>query len=78
MIEPESGVFVGTPSAIVRQELWKKAQREGTKGGGAIIYSNNNEQGFSVEEFGSTKRRVVDVDGLSLVHVPSTKSSIHW
>jgi CRISPR-associated protein Cas2 len=71
MIEPRVGVFVGKVSAIVRDKLWEKACR-GMKGGAAmLLYSSPSEQGFSVRTCGETSRIPVDMEGLTLIHIPN-------
>ena len=71
LIEPHAGVFVGHVSAMVRERLWMKVCAK-LKGGGALmIYSTNNEQRYKMEIFGTTKRHIVDFDGLQLVRIPS-------
>ena len=67
MIEPKPGVFVGKLSALVRGKLWEKIVKASDKGGGMLIYPNNNEQGYSVISFGGMRREIVDIEGLSLV-----------
>lgn len=70
MIEPRVGVFVGKPSAMVRERLWSMI-RERTRGGGAVlIHSADTEQGYHIETFGDTTRLVRDFDGLSLINIP--------
>lgn len=70
MLEPHSGVFVGNLSAMVRDKLWQKVVN-GIKDGGCImIYSSQNEQGFSIQMWGNTKRYVVNYDGLELIKIP--------
>ncbi len=69
MIEPRAGVFVGKISAMVREKLWRKAC-SGSKGGGVtIIYSTNNEQGFTINTYGGTSRQMIDCDGLWMVRI---------
>ncbi len=69
MLEPKTGVFVGEPSGLVREKLW--AQVGAKLGGGAalLIYSSDAEQGFVMESYGDTSRRLVDFEGLWLVQV---------
>lgn len=73
MIEPRTGVFVGSVSAMVRDRLWETAMKgAGKSGGGAmLLYSSPTEQGFKMQIFGETTRDLVDWEGLTLVHVPT-------
>ncbi|MDD5190309.1 MAG: type I-E CRISPR-associated endoribonuclease Cas2e [Dehalococcoidales bacterium] len=68
LLEPKTGVFLGNPSARVRDELWEKALKK-TKESGAImqIWTDSNPQGFSYRQYGKRERRFVDLDGLALV-----------
>lgn len=68
MLEPKAGVFVGRPSAAVRDRLWKRLCREaGTDAGCLMITHAATEQGYCIESFGNPKRIVVDFEGLQLV-----------
>jgi len=70
MLEPCTGVFVGTLKPTVRRKLWERVCA-GMKGGaGLLIYHARNEQGFEIESWGATDRWIVDRDGLKLVQVP--------
>ena len=70
LIEPHTGVFVGHVSGMVRDRLWDKCCRQ-SKGGGVVqLWSTNNEQHFSVRTWGSTRREIVDFEGLQLVRCP--------
>ncbi len=69
MIEPRAGVFVGKLSAIVRDKLWDKAQRDARGGCGMLVYPAPTEQGFAVRTFGETSREIVDWEGLQLVRI---------
>ena len=69
MLEPKAGVFVGKVSAMVRDKLWEKACKHAKNGGCLLIYSNNNEQGYSIRSWGETSRTVEDFEGLFLVRI---------
>ena len=77
LIEPRVGVFVGNPSARVRDELWTKAI--GASSGGAVlqIWSAQNPQGFSHRQHNAHRRTFVDFDGLSLIRILSKEPSEH-
>ncbi|MBF6063515.1 type I-E CRISPR-associated endoribonuclease Cas2 [Nocardia terpenica] len=67
LIEPTAGLYVGTVSAKVRDELWD-AVADSVGGGEAVcIHPASNEQGFSIKTAGERHRRVADFDGLQLV-----------
>lgn len=74
MIEPKTNVFVGRMSAMVREKLWQRVQDK-LRGGAAILgYPTNNEQGFTIKNYGDTTRELLDYDGLMLVKVPTVAS----
>ena len=71
LLEPHPGVFVGHVSAMVRDRLWDKCCQK-LRGGGVVqMWSTNSEQRFEMRTFGSTKREVVDFEGLQLVRLPA-------
>lgn len=67
MIEPAPGVFVGTMSARVRDELWETIEAETHGGWALLIHPDTSEQGFSIRTCGEDRRHIVDFGGLQLV-----------
>lgn len=67
MLEPKTGVFVGSLSGMVREHLWTKLKEDTKTGACMMIYTDNSEQGFSIRSSGETSRQIIDFDGLSLV-----------
>ncbi len=67
MIEPAPGVFVGSMSARVRDELWSIIETETHGGWALLIHPDTTEQGFSIRTCGADRRHIVDFDGLHLV-----------
>lgn len=67
LLEPKAGVFVGTVSAMVREKLWEKVCQRTTEGGSMIIWTSNTEQGFRIDFWGDTSRKVYDWEGLQLI-----------
>ena len=66
LLQPHTGLFVGTVSARVRQRLWERIAKS-LKGGAAImIYPAATEQGFAIETNGRTKKAVEDFEGIML------------
>ena len=74
LIEPHPGIFVGHLSAMVRDRLWEKCCQKVKDGGVLQLWSTNNEQRFSIRTFGTTRRELVDFDGLQLIRLPLTVS----
>ena len=71
LLEPKTGVFVGSVSGMVRERLWQKLCDEARGGSCVMIHSDNSEQGFSIKISGEPSRSVVDFEGLSLIRVPN-------
>jgi CRISPR-associated protein Cas2 len=67
MIEVTPGLFVGTLSARVRDELWTAASEVVGDGAAVLIHPDNSEQGFALRTAGERRRRPIDLDGLTLV-----------
>lgn len=67
MIEPKAGIFLGRMTARVREALWKKVVQGAKSGGCLLAWSSPGEQGFQVETFGETSRKIIDLEGLLLV-----------
>ena len=76
LIEPHSGVFVGTVAAMVRDRLWEKCRKRLRTGGMIQAWSTNTEQGFDLRAVGFTKREVVDFEGLRLIRIPIEESPV--
>jgi len=71
LIEPHPGVFVGHVSALVRDRLWTKCCQGSRTGGVVQIWSTNNEQRLAMRSYGTTRRQIVDYEGLQLIRVPA-------
>ena len=69
LIEPSTGVFVGNPSARIRDELWKKIITKAPTGSALQIWTAQTLQGFAYRQHNPIHREIVVVDGLSLVRV---------
>ncbi|MDD5402675.1 MAG: type I-E CRISPR-associated endoribonuclease Cas2e [Dehalococcoidales bacterium] len=68
LLEPKAGVFLGNPSARVRDELWKRAIKQSKQSGSVLqIWSDQNPQGYSYRQFGDRGRTFFDFEGLSLI-----------
>lgn len=71
LLEPRTGVFVGTVSALVRDKLWEHVCKKMKGGAGMLIYRTDTEQGFALRMHGDTSRVVEDFEGISLIRIPS-------
>lgn len=70
LVEPHPGVFVGHVSALVREMLWRKCTKLKSSGGVVQLWTTNSEQHYQMRMAGTTKRQVVDMEGLQLIKVP--------
>lgn len=66
MIEVAAGVFVGNPSARVRDRLWNTLADRIGDGQAAMIEPAANEQGWTIRTAGRDRWHPVDYDGLIL------------
>lgn len=77
LIEPCPGLFVGTVSARVRDELWAAVSASVGDGMAVLIHPADNEQGFAMRTSGQRRRHVVDFDGLQLIRFAADNSGPH-
>lgn len=66
-IEPKPNVFVGTVNRRTRSRLLDYVRRNAPDLGLLMVADDRNAQGFIVESFGSTRRRVAVQTGLQLI-----------
>ncbi|MET9608223.1 type I-E CRISPR-associated endoribonuclease Cas2e [Streptomyces sp. NPDC006512] len=69
------GIYVGTFSARVRDELWKAVTAVVGDGQAVLIHSTSNEQGYVLRTTGSRRRVPVDFDGLTLIRMTGPSQS---
>nr|WSW64555.1 type I-E CRISPR-associated endoribonuclease Cas2e [Streptomyces sp. NBC_00998] len=65
--EVASGIFVGSVSARVRDELWTQVTAVVGDGQAVLIHPAPNEQGYALRTAGTRRRIPVDFDGLTLI-----------
>ncbi|MEV4390570.1 type I-E CRISPR-associated endoribonuclease Cas2e [Nonomuraea sp. NPDC049607] len=75
LIEPCPGLFVGTVSARVRDELWAAVSASVGDGMAVLVHPADNEQGFAMRTSGQRRRHVVDFDGLQLIRFAADAGS---
>jgi CRISPR-associated protein Cas2 len=73
LIEIHPGVFLGNPSARVRDELWNKAICRCKQGSVLQVWSAPNAQGYEYRQINPGSRELKDFDGLALVFFKSKK-----
>jgi CRISPR-associated protein Cas2 len=69
MLEPKAGIFLGRMTARIRDELWKKAVNKSDCGAVLQAWSAPGEQGFKIRVHGELTRKIVEIEGLSLVAI---------
>ncbi|MEU7044731.1 type I-E CRISPR-associated endoribonuclease Cas2e [Streptomyces varsoviensis] len=70
LLELSPGVFLGSPSARVRDVLWAEVRQYSGKGRALLAYQTNNEQGFTFETHDHAWHPT-DHEGLTLLHRPN-------
>jgi CRISPR-associated protein Cas2 len=67
MVEPTPGLYVGTLSAKVREELWAVVAASIADGAAVLVHPTDNEQHFALRTAGERRRTTLDFDGLTLI-----------
>lgn len=70
LLELSPGVFLGSPSARVREILWAEVCQYSGQGRALLAYQTNNEQGFTFKTHDHSWHPV-DHEGLTLLHRPN-------
>ena len=66
------GIFVGSVSARVRDELWKAVTEVVGTGAALLVHPATTEQGYAIRTAGTRRRVPVDFDGLTLIRMTAT------
>ena len=72
-MEVRPGVFLGSPSQRVRDELWKRATSGPDIGYVAQIWSSPTPQGLTCRQYGKSRRQLVEFEGLYLITATKTR-----
>ncbi|ACU72791.1 CRISPR-associated protein Cas2 [Catenulispora acidiphila DSM 44928] len=72
LLEISAGVFIGSPSARVRDLLWDEVTSHAGKGRALLAYTTDNEQGFAFRTHDHAWHPV-DHEGLTLIHRPTER-----
>jgi CRISPR-associated endoribonuclease Cas2, subtype I-E/ECOLI len=75
LMEISPGVFIGGPSARIREALWVEVQQYADTGRALLAYTTNNEQGFTFETH-DHKWHPVDHEGLTLIRRPKDAPTV--
>ena len=71
LIEPRAGVFLGNASGMVREKLWELACQESKGGSALLLFTTNNEQGYTFRLWGDPSYYPEEFEGLLLVRRPN-------
>ncbi|MGA5771801.1 type I-E CRISPR-associated endoribonuclease Cas2e [Streptomyces pseudogriseolus] len=63
------GIFVGSVSARVRDELWTTVTEAVGTGAALLVHPATTEQGYAIRTAGTRRRVPVDFDGLTLIRM---------
>ncbi|MFJ6565646.1 type I-E CRISPR-associated endoribonuclease Cas2e [Streptomyces sp. NPDC091412] len=74
LLEISAGVFIGNPSARIRDLLWDEVQQYADQGRALLAHTTNNEQGFTFRTHDHAWHPV-DHEGLTLIRRPNAQSS---
>ncbi|MGW2479679.1 type I-E CRISPR-associated endoribonuclease Cas2e [Streptomyces sp. NPDC001571] len=70
MLEISAGVFIGSPSARVRDILWEEIRTYSGQGRALLAHTTDNEQGFTFRTHDHAWHPT-DHEGLTLLHRPT-------
>ncbi|MER7057623.1 type I-E CRISPR-associated endoribonuclease Cas2e [Streptomyces sp. NPDC000351] len=63
------GIFVGSVSARVRDQLWQAVTETVGDGAAVLVHPAPTEQGYAIRTAGSRRRVPEDFDGLTLIRM---------
>ncbi|MEV0961349.1 type I-E CRISPR-associated endoribonuclease Cas2e [Streptomyces sp. NPDC049910] len=69
LLEISAGVFVGNPSARIRDLLWDEVQQYAGQGRALLAHTTNNEQGFTFRTHDHAWHPT-DLEGVTLIRRP--------
>ncbi|MFJ4879389.1 type I-E CRISPR-associated endoribonuclease Cas2e [Streptomyces sp. NPDC088745] len=72
MLEISAGVFIGNPSARVRDALWDEVRQYADQGRALLAHTTNNEQGFTFRTHDHAWHPT-DHEGLTLIRRPNER-----
>ncbi|UGY93715.1 type I-E CRISPR-associated endoribonuclease Cas2e [Streptomyces gobiensis] len=74
LLEISPGVFIGGPSARIREALWTEVKQYAGNGRALLAYNTNNEQGYTFETH-DHKWHPTNHEGLTLIRRPKEQSA---
>lgn len=70
LLEISAGVFVGNPTARIRDTLWNEVQQYAGQGRALLAHTTDNEQGFTFRTHDHAWHPT-DHEGVTLIHRPA-------
>ncbi|MFJ2769183.1 type I-E CRISPR-associated endoribonuclease Cas2e [Streptomyces sp. NPDC087300] len=67
------GIFVGTVSARVRDQLWEAVTDTVADGAAVLVHPAATEQGYAIRTAGTRRRVPTDYDGLTLMRMTAAQ-----
>ncbi|BCL18336.1 type I-E CRISPR-associated endoribonuclease Cas2e [Streptomyces tuirus] len=74
LLEISAGVFVGNPSARIRDILWEEVRAYAGQGRALLAHTTNNEQGYTFRTHDHTWHPT-DHEGITLIHRPDPNAA---
>ncbi|MFD7753259.1 type I-E CRISPR-associated endoribonuclease Cas2e [Streptomyces sp. NPDC059757] len=74
LLEISTGVFIGNPSARIRDVLWDEVQLYAGQGRALLAHTTNNEQGFTFRTH-EHSWLPIDHEGLTLIRRPNAEAA---
>ncbi|MFI9462433.1 type I-E CRISPR-associated endoribonuclease Cas2e [Streptomyces xiamenensis] len=71
LLEISAGVFIGNPSARIRDALWDEVRQYAGQGRALLVHGTDNEQGYTFRTHDHAWHPT-DHEGLTLIHRPNT------
>ncbi|MGW7295219.1 type I-E CRISPR-associated endoribonuclease Cas2e [Streptomyces xiamenensis] len=71
LLEISAGVFIGNPSARIRDALWEEVRQYAGQGRALLVHGTDNEQGYTFRTHDHAWHPT-DHEGLTLIHRPNT------
>jgi len=76
LVEAAPGLYVGSVSARVREELWPAVKDVIGDGAAVCTFPDDSEQGYRLRTAGDRRRETVHFDGLTLVKFRAPNQSL--
>ncbi|MGJ3561269.1 type I-E CRISPR-associated endoribonuclease Cas2e [Streptomyces sp. INA 01156] len=73
LLEISAGVFIGNPSARIRDVLWDEVQQYAGQGRALLAHTTNNEQGFTFRTH-DHNWHPLDHEGVTLIRRPNART----